>query len=226
MTKIRIIGMALLAVFCLSAVVASSALAVEKKGEIVNSKGEAPKLNKFTGESANAGKLETVAGSKIECTKTKVSGTILSKTTGESKFTFTGCVTTGKKCNSVSPLGKEGEVITNVSLLGANESKTNPKGEKDFIKNTTTEETSIECGTTKITIKKGGSLLVKVLKENFLSTENEFEAAGSKGVQTPELAAGQGTHLQAKFLGTGVFENASISATGLKVKFEEAVEAI
>jgi len=205
--------MALVAVFAFSAVTASGALAA-KKGEIVNKEGKAPVKNKFTGKSNKAGLLETEAGSKITCKETGLSGTILTTKTGSATFTFTGCESGGFKCKSGSETA--GTIIVKVNLAGA------VVAEKDYIENTLEKETEVVCTGLKIKIK--GALLIPVSPEETLQTEYVFAATGSKGKQTPEIAA---NHLEAQFVKEGSkFEKASLSATELKTTFEEAVKAI
>jgi hypothetical protein len=210
--------MALAALFCLSAVSASSAFAA-KKGEILNKNNVAPVLKGFKGTSNKKGFLETTAGSKISCTATSVTGTIETSTTGKATFTFTGCESGGLKCKAGSET--PGTVATPVLLKGA------VKEEKDYILNTvngTEEGTSkaidIKCST--IDIKVKGSLLIPATPEETLKIEFTFNATGEKGKQTPEVAE---NHLQANFSGGG-YLNASLSATELKTTFEEEVKAV
>jgi len=210
--------MAVLAVFCISAVASATALAAPK-GEIVNKSGVAPVKNKFTGSSTKAGKLETVAGSKIECTETKTSGTIESKTSGKATFTFTGCQTGGSKCKTGSETA--GTVVVPVTL------KPEVVSEKDYILNSVDEGKTlvISCTSLGVTIEVKGSLLIQATPENILKTEFEFNAKGSKGIQEPEDKT---VPLEAKFSNSTskAFEKASLSAEALKVKFEEEVEFI
>jgi hypothetical protein len=223
MTRIRIITLALAAVFCLSAVTASGAFAAVKKGEISTSltEGKVPTKAKFTGKSSATGDLETVAGSKIACTATKVSGTISTTTTGSATFTFTGCTSSGLKCKTGSEAA--GTVVVPVTLTGSTVSKEESKKEKDYLLNEVAEF-DIKCSTVDIKVK--GSLLIPATPESKLSTTYTFAASGSKGVQTPEIATGSGMeHLQANFASAG-FENASLKAEELETTFEEAVAFI
>jgi hypothetical protein len=222
MKRVKIITMALLAVFCLSAVAASSAFAAETKGEISNSTTLAvtPLKASFTGESAKEGFLETVGGSKISCTKTAIKGKIKTTKTGEATFTFTGCVSAGLKCKTGAEVA--GTIVVPVALEGTNLSKEETKKEKDFLLNKV-PTTTITCSTVKIVVE--GNLLVPAEPLKTLSLKYTFNAKGAKGVQTPELAATQGKHLQANFAGKGL-ENASILAEGLETTFEEKVAFI
>jgi hypothetical protein len=224
MKHVKIITMALLAVFCLSAVAASNAFAVEAKGEISKNiaKGEAPTLKSFKGESAKEGFLETAAGSKISCTKTSLKGKINTTKTGEATFTFTGCASAGLKCKSGAEAA--GTIVVAVGLEGAVESKTDATKEKDYLLNKA-PKTEIACSTIHITVL--GNLLVPVAPEPLrtLQLKYTFNAKGAKGVQTPEISAAQGEHLRANFANKGL-ENASMQAEGLETTFEEKIAFI
>ena len=85
-------------------------------------------------------------------------------------------------------------------------------------------EADVKCAT--VDIKGKGSFLIPATVEEKLSTRFTAGLAGKKGVQEPEIAENSGMlHLQVEFPGKG-YENASISAPGLEVLFEEEVEFI
>ena len=210
--------MALVAVFCLSAITASGALAGTKKGEIVNKSGNAPVKSKFTGSSTATGSLETAGGSKVECTgSTAVSGQIQSKTMGTATFKFTACESGGNKCKTSG--AATGEIVVSPEVL------------VQIVKLqvyvlTIVPLFDIKCSTTDVKVK--GGVLVGITPEETLTTKGEFAAKGKLGKQEPENSEGKGEnteHLQAEFPGKA-FENASLNAPELTVTFEEEVEAI
>jgi hypothetical protein len=117
MGKLRLIVLAMLAVFCVGAVAAAAASASE--GEFVNSKSEALKKNKFTSTSGVA-TLETVSGATIVCQTDTNHGIITSKTGGEVTVLFKTCTATGVgTCTGGEDTKKaaEGEIIVLLGLL-------------------------------------------------------------------------------------------------------------
>jgi hypothetical protein len=143
MKRMRIIGLAIVALFAMAAVTAASASAtptfyecakapvVAKKAtgkynnatcteENVKSEGKyelkagVGKGKAFKG-TGKAATLHTPAvGGEVKCTGSKDEG--FNTLTGQSKVkvTFTGCTSLGKKCTSISPAGKKaGEIVTN-----------------------------------------------------------------------------------------------------------------
>src|ERR1700689_575335 len=117
MGKLRLIVMAMLAVFCVGAVAAAAASASE--GEFVNSKEETFKKNKFTSTSGVA-TLETVSGTAVNCKTDTNHGIITSKTGGEVTVLFKGCEIKGiGPCTGGEDVGKpaEGEIIVLLGLL-------------------------------------------------------------------------------------------------------------
>lgn len=214
MKHVKIITLALVAAVCLSAVAASSAFALS--GEISKNatKSELPTLKGFKGESKKEGFLETVAGSKVSCTNTSITGSIETTTTGKATFSFTGCTSSGLKCKT-SNTTTAGEIKVEVGLKGQ------VKGGKDLLENKV-PETTLTCSTIKIIVK--GALLIPAEPTGKLSKTYTFNGLGSKGVQKPDDAPVE-AHLTASFAGKA-FENASIQAEGLATTFEEEVAFI
>jgi len=119
MARIRLITMAVLAVFCMSAVAAAVASASE--GELVNAAGNALVKNKYT-STGGVTKLETEAGTEITCKSNTDHGIWTSKTGGEDTILFKECTTLkgaisckGGKDEAGEP--KAGEIFVLVGLL-------------------------------------------------------------------------------------------------------------
>jgi hypothetical protein len=111
MNRIRIICLALVAVFAMSAIATASASALPLP------EFEGPFPNKFTSTSL-VSTLETVGKNKVTCTADTNKGELTGPKTDLVTVTFTGCETSGIKCNSAG--GAAGEIKTNqlASLLG------------------------------------------------------------------------------------------------------------
>jgi hypothetical protein len=143
MTRIKIMGLALVALFAMAAVVAASASATPtyyecakaaKVGKLytgkynnktcteTNAKGEGKyelkeglgKGKEFKG-TGKAATLHTPAiGGEVKCSGSKDAGFTTAHGQDKVTVTFTGCTSLGKKCTSVSPKGKKsGEILTN-----------------------------------------------------------------------------------------------------------------
>jgi hypothetical protein len=188
MKRIRIIGLALVAVFALSALVASAASAATVKPEFVPANGKFPVA--FTGTSG-AGKLETIGKRTISCKTDSITGSIASA--GEANkviVTFKGCTTkllffTGP-CNT--PGNAAEEIVTN-ELKGIPYYKS-ISGKTAVILTEPSSGTtfaSIECVVAgqkeKLTVK--GSGLGSVGTTNSSKTTNSLSSTLSSGVQTP-----------------------------------------
>ena len=156
MKQIRTLGMVLVAVFALSAVVASAAFAAP---EFEVRSGETLKGTTFTGSTTGA-KL-TAAGTTINCTGGSSSGEITGATTvGKVVVTFTGCKGKGlSECSVQSPGASPGEVVTDTleGELGevahseaANETglKLKASGKESFV---TTEGSCLPFGGSSVT---------------------------------------------------------------------------
>jgi len=119
MARIRLITMAVLAVFCMSAVAAAAASASE--GELVNKEGNALVKNKYA-STGGVTRLVTAAGTEIVCKSNTDHGIWTSKTGGEDTILFKECTTLG---GSLSCKGgkdeagepKAGEIFVLVGLL-------------------------------------------------------------------------------------------------------------
>lgn len=98
MQRVKILGLAFMAVLALSAVVSASASAA--KPEFLP---EGTEANPITfSNKGGAGTLETKGGSKVSCTSTESSGSITSLKLGKFDVLFLGCTTAGKKCTGLN----------------------------------------------------------------------------------------------------------------------------
>src|ERR1700677_86069 len=123
MTRIRMVGLALCAVFAVMIVASASALAAENP-ILVNSSGAAFN-GTATSSSAGTEKIPTLqttaeGAAQVECsaeadkTTFTTTKTGTGMTNGVSKVTFTGCKTAGGKCKNTAT---EGEITGTVSVL-------------------------------------------------------------------------------------------------------------
>lgn len=112
MLRIRIIGLALVAAFALSAVAVASASAalpeLTKPGTMEKVEGE------ITGKASGATKLETAGGKIVECTAaTSAKGkSVNTKETEGTVITFTGCSSPGAGACTSESAKNSGEIIT------------------------------------------------------------------------------------------------------------------
>jgi hypothetical protein len=110
MKRIRLLGIALIAVFSLGALVASSAMAEVS----ILPTPTAEKPAKFTGESTGTETLlESSAGTKVKCKKATSKGEFTSERAGTGKIDFEECESAGSKCNS--PSDATGVILTSGS---------------------------------------------------------------------------------------------------------------
>lgn len=115
MKRIRVIGLALAAVFAISAIASASAMAALP--ELVNAKGEAVK-GAVTGASEGETILESKSGIKVTCTSGTSTGEVTGlKTVGKTVVTFKGCKESifGNKCQTK---GEEAGKIVTLKIKG------------------------------------------------------------------------------------------------------------
>jgi hypothetical protein len=211
MTRIRIIGLALVAVVALSAFASASAFAApEFKGE------GAVAGTTFTSTSG-AGKMEGTE--TIKCSASTSSGEITSATTvGKVVVTFTGCEDKGKKCKSssgaaageiktVSLKGELGEVASAEAASGVGELLTPESGSKYV---------SIESCTL-FAVEVTGSVIGEVTPINTLSTEGKLIYTEASKKQTIKKFVGGSTHELSAFGSSGL-------ETSNTVTFSKAIE--
>lgn len=231
MARIKILTVALAAVFALSAIAGSSAFALEKAGEFVNKEGTTVKGN-ITLASSGSQVLETKAGVKVTCTSASATGTasddLHASSTG---VTFKGCKkSTGGTCHTA---GKAAEEI----VIGTLETEVvlDPTKQHDELLTTSPNEITFECAEVKVAIKAGGKFLTSsVSPEETLATEFTLTAKCTSGkpgeqeqkkyrdMKTKEEKAVT-TPIETK-IGTGAFEEScqagsSIAKTAEQAKF-------
>jgi hypothetical protein len=112
MKRIRIVGLCLIAAFAISIVASSVASATQPVFYTKAEVGVASGPVKFTG-TLGAAFLEAKSGTKITCLAGTATGEVTGPTTEQNAVTtFTGCATSGFKCNSTGQ--GEGVIVTNV----------------------------------------------------------------------------------------------------------------
>jgi hypothetical protein len=144
MLRIRIIGLALVAAFALSAVAAASASALTY-GFYKDGTTEPAIGYKYTGKlTSEKGILATTKNGNIECTGGTGSGEVKSVDDAEGTITFTGCAALGQKCNSSG--AKEGEIITKeITVLAVLERRASPETKQPALLFKPLKETKLEC---------------------------------------------------------------------------------
>src|ERR1700689_550586 len=185
MARIRLITLAVLAVFCMSAVAAAAASSSE--GELVNKAGTALVKNKFTSSGAKT-TLETIAGTKIVCESNTDHGIWTSTTGGEDTILFKECKSGGVTCKGGKDEAgepKAGEIFVLVGLLIKKSNAT-----ERLILYTVHTPGTLTAGELPI-VCSGIEILVK---GSFLSTSNYVTKKLSK---TIELSATQTKGIQA-----------------------------
>ena len=131
MTRIKTIGLALIAVFAVMAVTAASAMAANSNPVLVKSNGEAV-TNLSVTSSGGESFLQATAGTKakIECKTEKSTGTATTKlegngmTSGSGTVTFTGCKNAAGKCSNKATGEITGTVSTLLVWVGSQANKT------------------------------------------------------------------------------------------------------
>jgi hypothetical protein len=200
MTRIKITLMALLAVFCMSAVVASAASANE--GEFVNGSGEAVKGTATL--KGKVTKLESSAGT-IECKTNTGTATATNKTEGKLHVLFLECSSSVGKCQTAGET--EGHITVLADWRTRRDSQ--PSGAVLLLVEplnaagelaTEAKPLELKCGV--ITVKVWGSYLARIKplgppatnKFEFESTANgshentgEYETESEKGVKHKDV---------------------------------------
>jgi hypothetical protein len=127
MQRLKVLGLALAAVFAVSALVATSAMAVLPEIEIISGPQTLKSAKKA--ESPND-LLETTSGKKVECTNdasTSKLGASPTKELKEVKVTFTGCTSSFGTCTSSGAASGEIKVNELIGTVGYINKTTTPK---------------------------------------------------------------------------------------------------
>ena len=106
MKRIKLFGLALIAVFAVGVLASASAFAEEPELKFEN--GKVPSAGEpaaFTGATATTSELITSAGGKLGCTSATGKGAFTSQDAGEGETEFKGCTDEGAKCNSDGTAG-------------------------------------------------------------------------------------------------------------------------
>jgi hypothetical protein len=185
MRRIRIIGLALVAVFALAAVAAATASAAAP--EFVPANGKFPVSVKFT---SGAGTLEAEGGHTVSCKHDSGAGTIENaKTIAKAVIKFTGCTTNIIGEDECKTAGKaKGEIVTNTlaaKLVFDNKEKTsvallaaNEKGPAELY-------AEFEClGLETIKVKGSVLLLVTTLNTSTNLIKTSAKQTGGKPEDT------------------------------------------
>jgi hypothetical protein len=180
--------------------------------------------NKFTGV-GGAATLETVKKVKVTCKAESSDGDFTSsKTVGNIAVTFTGCESTGFKCET--PKSAEGEIATNLLAGTLVWEKYGKKVAIDLMPQTGELFVEFECGTAPVKVK--GSVLTNI-PDDKAETKVEEKFTAKKGKQKPEYYYTSKTTkirdvLASKLGGPGVeYEQSGQTVTNTQTD-EEALE--
>lgn len=226
MTRIRTVGLALVAVFAFSAIAVASASATEV--ELTKEGGTAASGVTYTSKSepGTSPVLQSVkAGSKITCTAETNKGTVTGPKTSTSTVIFTGCESsvTGKKCENTATVGEiVSTVVTKLGVIVASSGEYGVLAEPS-------PATKFECGATnKVEVK--GSFILSILKldGNAVKLNTPFltwDITGkqTKGVQNILKFEGGGNELLESAENGGAFEMAGEEIEALQT-FSAKVE--
>ena len=210
MRHAKLFGLALVAVFALSASAASIASAALPEFD-----GPFPKT--FTGLGP-AGKLETVGGSTVNCNDVHVNGRILSAKIDLAKLTFLGCTATAG--GATAPCGT---ILTNplLSLLGYIKASTKLVGILLEPEETLFATFTCTAGIIKIKVEVKGTIGGEITPVNSSvhTFKLSFHQAGGK--QEINQFEGEGLmKLESKVLGgfeeSGVSQEAELELSGVE----------
>jgi len=178
MKRVAILGLALVAIFALSAASASASKIVPT--------GHAP----FTASSGLSKLSSTEVLPEIECKSSEATGQLTSATHGEVTVTFKECATEAKKCGNVSPGTIKTKLLeTTVGWINK------AKGEAgvDFIgkvggETTKGAEAEFECEGLAVAVK--GSVIGRSTPTNTMATTGKVTLVGAGGKQEVEKFEG------------------------------------
>jgi len=204
-TRIRMIGLALVAMFAMSAIVASAASAALPE--------QVPATGKFTGTSG-ASTFETLKEEKVKCTSDAITGEITGAKSSKATITFKGCEGLGLKCNSEG--AGSGEIVLKVT----GELVYIMKSTKEVgLINTLEKELTIKC-TAFQTLKVKGSTLCPITPVNTKTTKYKVVCKMTKGMQEPanyepgsELIIAPFTETKGEGLKKFAFEQSGLTGT-------------
>lgn len=211
MTRIRMVGLALVAMFAFSAYAVAFASAAEDLLQLAGGGSATGVAFTSKTEPGAVPVLQSVkAGTKITCTAEKNIGTITGPKTSESVVTFTGCESSvsGKKCQSASTSGEiVSSVVTKIGVISSSKAEYGVLIEPS-------PPAKFECGTAFKTEVKG-SFITSILKLNGGAVElnkpfTTWDISGkqTKGVQSILSFEGGGNELLESAENGGTFEMA------------------
>jgi hypothetical protein len=208
MKHIRIIGLALVAVFAFSAIAAVSASAAKPEFKPFQT-GKPKKHITFTWTSGKP-LLETVGGSKRECQKGTGTGELTGPKTDTTTVTFKECTAFGFPCTTPGAGAGEIKTVLLESTLGYITRKPkvvgdslSPKGGGDF--------TTFVCAG--VTIVEKGSVIGALTPTNALGVTYTLTFTQLKGVQKPIKLEGGAKDVLETSIGGGAFEESAEQTT-------------
>jgi hypothetical protein len=232
MKYLKIMGLCFVAVFLVNAVAVATASAAEEP-ELRRAGGSELTKKKFK-EAATSGKyvLETVGQGTIECTSLAVEGEVKSPTESEATTTFTGCSSSGIKCNSEETGSKEGRIRSVLSIRP----RWSPHSRRlvlflfTILPLTPTPRQIVLICSALQTLKVNGGFLAEAGEIEKAHTELKIEAKQKKGVQEfkefeTEAKVIETTTLETEGSGLKKFAKTQSGEEAVgTVTFEEAVE--
>lgn len=169
MKRFKLLGLALMAVFALAAVLSASASALP---ELLAQEANAT----YTGKSTAANPtLETSKEEKIVCKEASAEGVQETDTLGTFHIHFTGCESSGFKCNTT---GDESGIILSLGTFHYVFDVLTPELGVAIL--FLPEEQNIKC-TALVTLKVKGTILCLILEPLTSAATHEFHCVQSKG---------------------------------------------
>lgn len=216
MRHVKLLGAAIFAVLALGVMVAPMASAAEPEAVVLAGEGFPVTFEGTSG----AGKLETLGGgTKVECAKGTVTGSVESAKKGKAEFTFKECKSSGFKCNTVK--AAEGTIITTGTFVPVYDNEA-PLLPALLL---TVAETKFECTSlVKVTVKGNLLLLFASLTSGTEVKEAELilkQTSGDPADKTYRLKSGEATKeaLLLSSINGGTFVDSADGSEANKVKY-------
>lgn len=188
MQRLRILGIALVAIFALSAIVSATASA--EFPEILPVPTPTAPLT-FTSETVGGSKpiLETTKGVKIECAKATNKGEFTSQDLGTATIDFEGCESKGAKCKAEGDVNGTILLKTDIDLVDFKKGAELLLGLEILPLEGGTNKLIITCGILKVEVKGSviGRVHVKSLEKTKHATVLFTQTKGEQDIKECEL---------------------------------------
>ncbi len=225
-TRIRMFGLALVAVFAMGAIASATASALPALPQLVNKEEKALVKTGFKGTSKES-TFETKSGESVKCKADTITGKITGLSSDEAEVKFTGCSAVGGLLKCKTKGAASGEIVLKETstLVWLNEAKEEPGEDFSLPTNVVIECTGLASETLEV---KGGTLCPTT---KALSLKATVTCKQSKGVQEPTEYEMEGkkfkviTETEGKGTKAFKFEESGLTGTD-ELEFEEEVKII